>query len=431
MMKNDFQQVSWIAATNVYEVNLRQYTKAGTLASFSTHVSRLHDMGVDVLWFMPITSISYKNRKGQLGSYYACSSYSTFNPEFGLIDEFKQLVKAAHQLGMKVIIDWVANHTGCDHEWTISFPTFYKLNEHGNFYDAHGWDDVIDLDYENPQMRLEMIDAMSYWVDEFDIDGFRCDMAMLTPVDFWYEARTHLDQKKNLFWLAELDPLDNPSYMEVFDSAYSWRWMNTAKSMKEAGARDIYSLRNVLEEYSYVLPSSAGLAWFTSNHDENSWNGTEYEKYGEMAIPLSVFSALWKGIPLLYSGQEIPNLKRLAFFDKDQLEWNKDVSLHDFFKVLFNFRKKNEAFKGDLSDIFCHHVHNSVSHHVLSFKRVNKFTTIYVAINFSEYRLSNVEFGFTDSKGRFCELFTSAEREFNESFQYIDLKPWGYQVWHQ
>ncbi len=431
MMKNDFRQVSWLNSTNVYEVNLRQYTEEGTLDSFSSHLSRLQNMGVDVLWFMPLTPISHKNRKGQLGSYYACSSYVKFNPEFGLIDEFKELVEAAHQLGMKVIIDWVANHTGCDHEWTHTYPSFYKLNDRGDFYDAHGWDDVIDLDYTNPKMRLEMINAMSYWVDQFDIDGFRCDMAMLTPIDFWHQARTHLDQKKQLFWLAELDPLDNSSYMEVFDSAYCWRWMNATKAMKEAGARDIFSLRNTLDEYSHILPSSAGLAWFTSNHDENSWNGTEYEKYGEMAIPLSVFSSLWKGVPLLYSGQEIPNYKRLSFFDKDQLDWKNNVALHEFYKTLFTFRKNNLAFNGELSNVFCHHVHNSVSHHVLSFKRINQLNTIYVVINFSEYALSNVELGFTDSNGLFYELFTSSEREFNGSFQYIDLKPWGYQVWYQ
>ena len=153
-------------------------------------------MGVEVLWFMPLTPISHKNRKGSLGSYYACSSYTKLNPEYGTDEDFLQLVKDAHGLGLKVIVDWVANHTGCDHEWTKQNPDFYKKNADGNFYDQHGWDDVIDLNYTNPKLRHEMIESMRHWITKFNIDGFRCDMAMLTPVDFWLEARKALQQTK-------------------------------------------------------------------------------------------------------------------------------------------------------------------------------------------------------------------------------------------
>ena len=176
-------------------------------------------------------------------------------------------------------------------------------------------------------------------------------MAMLTPVDFWLEARKALRQTKNLFWLAELDPLDNPDYMNVFDSAYTWRWMNAAKQTKDEGAQQIHHLKYVLSQYLNELPHTACPAWFTSNHDENSWNGTEYEKYGEMAIPLAVFSATWKGIPLIYSGQELPNQKRLQFFDKEIIEWNGDPSLHDFYKQILNLRKVVPAFKSIKSGI--------------------------------------------------------------------------------
>ena len=213
-------------------------------------------------------------------------------------------------------MDWVANHTGCDHEWTEQHPDYYHVNEQGNFYDKHGWDDVIDLNYENPQLRTEMIDSMQFWVEEVHIDGFRCDMAMLTPVDFWKEARNRLEKVKHLFWFAELDPLDQPDYMQVFDAAYTWRWMNATRQFKSDGAFQIYSLREQLNDYKSIVSTHAMGAWFTSNHDENSWNGTEYEKYGEMALPLAVFSATWEGVPLVYSGQEIPNHQRLAFLIK-------------------------------------------------------------------------------------------------------------------
>jgi alpha-amylase len=182
---------------------------------------------------------------------------------------------------MKVIVDWVANHTGCDHEWTLSHPDFYKLNEAGQFYDSHGWDDVIDLDYSNQEMRLEMIRSMRFWLQEFNLDGFRCDMAMLTPLDFWLQARLSLEKDRKLFWLAELDPLDNPDYAQVFDAAYTWRWMNTAKQCADQGATHIHDLRHVLSQYADARFKDFCPAWFTSNHDENSWNGTEQEKYME------------------------------------------------------------------------------------------------------------------------------------------------------
>ena len=199
MSRLPFVPLSWSRSSNVYEVNLRQYSPEGNFFGFMAALPRLKDMGVEVLWFMPITPIAQKERKGTLGSYYACSDFYTTNPEYGTIEDFKTLVGAAHKLGFKVIIDWVANHTGWDHTWTVSHPEFYKINAAGNFYDSNGWDDVIDLDYTSAAMRTAMIDAMRFWVQECDIDGFRCDMAMLVPLDFWIEARTSLDQEKPLF----------------------------------------------------------------------------------------------------------------------------------------------------------------------------------------------------------------------------------------
>ena len=427
-MKKDFELVSWAKNTNVYEVNTRQYTPEGNFSAFLQHIPRLKDMGVEVLWFMPITPISQKNRKGSLGSYYACSSYREINPEFGDLDDFKNIVSLAHQLNMKVIIDWVANHTGCDHEWTKIHPEYYKLNHEGNFYDAHGWDDVIDLNYANPQLRISMIEAMKYWIDECDIDGFRCDMAMLTPVDFWMQARQALEPVKKLFWLAELDPLDNPDYMQVFDSAYTWRWMNGAKLFKEEGARHIDPLRGILSEYDHI-PQNALAAWFTSNHDENSWNGTEYEKYAEMVPLLSVFSATWKGLPLIYSGQELPNLKRLSFFDKDFIEWHEPVQLHDFYKRLLGLRKHHPCFIEKSGQLSFSQIRNSVEHHVLSYKRVVDDHCCLVMINFSHYDLNNVEFEADVPAAEYTEMFSSEKKYMDTKYQYVDLKGWGYKVW--
>jgi len=427
-MKSEFSPVEWVLDSNIYEVNLRQYTQEGTINAFKQHLPRLKEMGVEVLWFMPLTPISHKQRKGSLGSYYACSSYTSINPEYGTNNDFLELVNYAHTLGLKVIVDWVANHTGCDHEWTISHPDFYKKNEVGEFYDQHGWDDVIDLDYSNHNMRTVMIESMRHWINAFNIDGFRCDMAMLTPVDFWMQARRALQQTKLLFWLAELDPLDSSDYMTVFDAAYTWRWMNDATQTKQEGAQQIHHMKYVLSKYLNELPPTACPAWFTSNHDENSWNGTEFEKYGDMAFPLAVFSATWKGIPLLYSGQELPNLKRLAFFDKDIIEWKERPELHDFYASLFNLRKSNIAFKSIEANESCLFLANNVDHHILSFIRKNEDAVVIAMINFSPYHLPEVEVA-THENGNFVEYFSGSKRLFNTGHLYIEMPAWSYQVW--
>ena len=427
-MKKEFGLIPWACHANVYEVNTRQYTPEGTFDAFSTHLSRLSDMGVEVLWFMPVTPISVLNRKGSLGSYYACSSYTKVNPEFGTLADFKSIVEKAHALGMKVVIDWVANHTGHDHEWTKDHPEFYKVNQDGKFYDAHGWEDVIDLNYSNDDMRMTMIDCMLYWIRECNIDGFRCDMAMLTPVDFWQQARQRVEQEIKLFWLAELDPLENPDYMQVFDAAYTWKWMHITKKFKDEGARHIHLLRDVLIQYGdmpqYTLP-----AWFTSNHDENSWNGTEYDKYGEMAAALAVFSSTWTGISLIYSGQELPNPKRLSFFDKDTIEWESNPQLHDFYKCLLNLRKQHPCFCNEQLPAKAMMIRNSIDHHILSYKRKSGDAVLLVLINLSQYDLQHIEVEIGEEAGCFEELFTKEEKIVDGRYLYTNLNGWSFQIW--
>ena len=343
-MAENFTPVSWSHNTNIYEVNLRQYTPEGSINAFAKHLPRLKEMGVETLWFMPLTPIAQKNKKGSLGSYYACSDYTAVSSEFGTIDDFKKLVKDAHAMGFKVIIDWVANHTGWDHRWTKEHPDWYEKDSVTNdFKIASGMDDIIELDFKNPELRTAMIDAMKFWVTETDIDGFRVDLAFWVELDFWKEARTELEKKKKLFWLGELDPLEHPEYMGTYDAAYTWTWMHKAKDFYQTGL-PLTSLDSVLEKYNAIGDASMR-AWFTTNHDENSWNGTEYEKYGDMAKALAVFSCTWNGIPLLYSGQEMPNKKRLKFFEKDTIEWTDMYELHDFYKTLLTLHSEHPALR--------------------------------------------------------------------------------------
>jgi len=408
-----FNTVSWAHRANIYEVNLRQYTKEGTLVSFAAHLPRLADMGVTVLWFMPITPISLKGRLGTLGSYYACSDYTAINDEFGTEQDFIAVVHAAHELGMKVIIDWVANHTGQDHVWTISNPNFYIQDSHGNFTERNGWTDVIDLNYDNQDMRTAMIDAMRYWVDTAGIDGFRCDMAHLVPLDFWIEARQVLDAFKPLFWLAECE---DARYFEAFDTTYAWAFMHASGSIN----RHEPNLTPVMEQLDIYKSqgSNTQKLFFTSNHDENSWNGTEYEKYGVTAKAWAVFTATWGGLPLVYSGQEIPNHKRLSFFEKDELELSlqpKQRTLHDFYKVLFSLRTQNDAVALGQTEM----LQTPYPHSIIGFIKKHQNSIVLVLLNISEHNRLAFEISHPLLSGTFEQIFSGLRFSFsgNEKFE--------------
>jgi alpha-amylase len=425
-MSYDFKPLDWTHNTNIYEVNIRQYTKEGSFKAFKTELPRLKDMGVKTLWFMPITPISQKNKKGVLGSYYAASDFTSINPEFGTLDDFRILVREAHELGFKVIIDWVANHTGWDHKWTKEHPDYYEKDDAtGDFKIASDMDDIIELNFNNPDLVRAMIDVMKFWINECEIDGFRCDLAFWVELEFWKEARKELDALKPLFWLGELDPIEHPEYMGTFDAAYTWTWMHKTEDFyKKRLSLDF--LANVLEQY-HAIGDASMRTWFTSNHDENSWNGSEYEKYGDMAKALAVFSCTWDGIPLVYSGQELPNLKRLKFFEKDAIDWTGKNQLHDFYKKLLGLHSTNEALSAGNPLSTTQRLKTGVDGQVFAYQRKNGEKEVLVILNFSN---SAVSFSMDSVKGKFRDIFSCAEREFstNEPFQ---MNSWQYLVFEK
>jgi alpha-amylase len=428
-MTKEFRPLPWAHNTNIYEVNIRQYTPEGTFNAFAKELPRLKDMGVATLWFMPITPIAQKNKKGSLGSYYAAYDYTSISPEFGTLEDFKNLVKAAHQQGFKVIIDWVANHTGWDHVWTKSHPEYFlKDSATGTFKIASGMDDIIELDYKNPGMRKAMIDAMKYWVTECDIDGYRCDLASWVEVDFWFEARPQVDAVKPLFWLGEFDELETPAYGHVFDASYSWKWMHKTKDFYQ-NHRPLSELDSLLDQYT-ALKSTCMRAWFTTNHDENSWNGTEYEKYGNMARALAVFSCTWDGVPLIYNGQELPMLtKRLAFFEKDPIPWTGTYELHDFYKTLLNLHSTNPAVRGGDPQATLTKIRTSDGAHVLAYLRKNGGNEVLVILNFS-YN-SKIPVNILDDKisGSFKDLFSGNTHDFSiDKGRTFEMDAWEYIV---
>ena len=421
-MDASFKTVEWMKDKTIYEVNLRQYTEAGSFKAFEAHIPRLKEMGVEVLWLMPVTPISEKGRKGSLGSYYACSSYTKLNAEFGSEQDFISLIQLAHKHEMKVIIDWVANHTGREHEWMQSHPDWFSQDEDGNFTERNGWDDVVDLNFENQDMRAALIGAMQYWVRTFNIDGFRCDMAHLVPLDFWSKARKACETIKPLFWLAECEDIE---YHSVFDASYAWSWMHATLKVEELGVNVIYNQLHAYAQY----PKGAYKLFFTSNHDENTWNGTEYEKYGIAAKAWAVFTFMWKGIPLIYSGQELPNYKRVAFFDKDSIDWTNAPQLASFYKTLIQLRKKyNCIVDGDSFNL------PTSNNQVMAFLRYghqpenkSEKQTILVVLNFS-HQIQKLELAHDYLNGQFTNAFSGLSFAFNKQVSF-ELMPGDYFVY--
>ncbi len=377
-----FTQPSFLPASNLYEVNLRQYSTQGSFKAFATHLPRLKEMGVEILWLMPIHPIGIKNRKGTLGSYYSIKDFVDVNPEFGSKEDFKNLVAEVHRLDMKIILDWVANHAAWDNVWTLTDPDFFERDAAGNFKPPYDWDDVIQINHSNPAEQQAMIDAMKYWVLDFDIDGFRADLAHLTPLPFWINARTQLTEiKTDLVWLAETEEIN---YHQAFDISFSWKWMHDTEDYCK-GKRDFDVLTNTLQHYKNDFPTNALHMYFTSNHDENTWNGTAFEKYGAYVKALSVFNATYYGIPLIYSGEELPLNKRLKFFDKDAIEWGEEIELRLFYKTLLLLRKNNKAIAAGMSStpIF---IEDAAFKNIIAFYRMAGDTVLLVFVNMSRQK---------------------------------------------
>ncbi len=339
--------VAWAKNANIYEVNIRQFTAEGTIPAFAKQLPRLKKMGVKIIWLMPVQPIGAKNRKGTLGSYYSIRDYTAVNPEFGTMADFKQMVRTAQGLGMKVILDWVANHTAWDHPWIKQHPDWYKGNAAGeivsynfdNGREVEYWTDVVGLDYKQPALWPAMIDAMKFWVHETGIDGFRCDVAMLMPEPFWVQARTELDAIKPMFMLAEA--AEPALHARAFDATYHWKLQELLVEIAQ-GKKTANDLRVF---YRSPDPAFAPDAWrmnFTSNHDINSWHGHDGEKYGAGFEAFATLAATLPGIPLVYGGQEGTLDKRIAFFEKDPIDW-KGYKRMPLYTRLLTLKTRNPA----------------------------------------------------------------------------------------
>lgn len=333
-------ELPWANNSTIYEVNLRQYTKEGNFNAFAQHLERLERLGVKILWFMPIQPIGVKNRKGSLGSYYAVKDYTGINPALGSKMDFKALVKKCHEMGFKVVIDWVANHSAPDNLWVKKHPDWYFHDSTGKVLPPQGtdWWDVAKLNYDKMDMRKAMIKSMEYYVKKFDIDGFRCDVAGDVPIDFWNEASQKLNNIKPVFMLAEWE---SPVAFSAFNMDYGWEFHHILTKIA-SGDKKLVDLDTFLQQHEMKYPATSIQMNFVTNHDENSWNGTIKEKFGPLGDAFTALTFVWPGMPLIYTGQESDLQRRLAFFDKDSIVW-KDFPKQEFLSKLVKLKKENKA----------------------------------------------------------------------------------------
>ena len=408
----------------IYEANIRQYSESGKFEDFTKDIYKLKDLGVKIIWLMPIHPISKTNRKGTLGSYYSISDYKAVNPEFGNKDDLDKLIKEAHKHDMLVILDWVANHTGWDHKWIKNKPDYYTKNENGEITDpinpttgeSWGWTDVADLNFDNMEMQNEMIKAMEYWVKEYDIDGYRLDAAHSCPVSFWKKSIERLKKIKNVLMLAESDGYHTGGFelIELFDMSYNWSGHHVLNRIykKENNSEDLkLNINRNLNDYS----SKHVLMNFTSNHDENTWAGTVFDRYGDGAKTFAALTYFLPGIPLIYNGQEYGLNKRLEFFEKDFIA-KKQSDFYEFYSNLNSLKKENNIL--DIDSEIKFEIIETNNKNLICYKRTKNNDSMYFVANLSEES--------QEINTEFSETLKSLNSDKMISLKKNSLDPWEY-----
>ena len=340
--KCETAHTKWAYDATIYELNTRQLTEEGTFAAAEALLPEIKESGVDIIWIMPIQPIGELTRKGTLGSYYSIVDYCAFNPEFGTRADFEKFLATAHELGLKVILDWVANHTAPDSEWTKNDGWHYR-DSLGNLMVQYDWTDISKLNYDNQDMRAAMKQAMHWWMDTIGIDGFRCDVAGEVPTDFWNDAMAEIKAKHpDMFTLAEDEDKAQELTETAFDMYYGWTLHHLMNQVAQ-GKKSVEDLWGYFAKVDTTIRHEAIRMNFTSNHDENSWNGTEFERMGDATDLFAAFTYVVPGMPMIYTGQMSGNHHRLEFFEKDLIDRVENAPQKALYKGLNDLRAKNFA----------------------------------------------------------------------------------------
>ena len=417
------QHASWSYDAVIYEMNIRQLTEKGNIKSAMRHLQHLKNIGVDIIWLMPIYPIGEVDRKGTLGSYYSISDYYAINPEFGTMADFDTFVAEAHHLGLKVILDWVANHTSRDAKWLKKRPmSWYERDENGAAKIPWDWSDTAKLNYANHEVWQGQIEAMKFWLTEHHVDGFRCDMAMLVPTEFWREVRYELKSVKNdIFLLAEAE---GPEFFDnAFDACYGWAIHHTMVDVAQSKVRAC-ELRNRIYELLNNYPADSMHLSFTSNHDENSWSGSEQSRFGDALKAMTALSfVLPKSLPLIYTGQEYGYNHSFAFFDKDTMPQFDDNETTALYRKLCALKHEYSALNSaDAGGKFIE-IGNNAPDCLLTFVREDIQGRVVVVANLSPYRV------FTDFHtgiyaGEYADILEGGTATLYEH-TWGDMEPWS------
>jgi 1,4-alpha-glucan branching enzyme len=389
----------WSRNATIYELNVRQHTAAGTFNAARADLPRIKELGIDIIWLMPIHPIGFINRKGgenqnnflaepgssSLGSPYSAQDYYKINPEFGTEEDLMSFTETAHELGMKVVLDWVANHTAFDSDWTENHIGYFLLDDSGNLQPPTGtdWWDVTQLDWDNgvnTGLYDAMADALEFWVRDFGIDGFRCDVAGKVPTSFWNKARRQLESvNPDVFMLAEAEVPEH--HTRAFDMSYAWEMHHIMNEVAK-GNWSVDSIRRAVPEQLVRFGEDAYRMMFVTNHDENSWNGTISERMGKNGDAMAILAGTLMGMPLVYSGQESGSTKRLRFFEKDTVEWGSYIKT-ELYQTINRLHHEEEALwngsNGAQPTFF-----NLDSDQALAFSRIKGNSEVVVAVNFGE-----------------------------------------------
>ncbi|MBF7073309.1 alpha-amylase [Glaciecola sp. MH2013] len=419
----------WARNASIYQVNTRQFSSSGDFSGVTQELPRIKALGVDIIWLMPIHKIGELNRKGSLGSPYAVKDFYSINPEFGTADDLHALVKRAHELDLKLILDWVPNHSAWDNHLVNQHPNWYARDYKGDFRPCPwwDWDDIIEFDYNSSELRSYMVKAMSYWVEKFDIDGFRCDVAGYVPNDFWRQAREALDAIKPVFMLAEWENRD--MHEHAFDMTYAWSWNEVLYDIVQK-KQALDKLRKYYSWNERAWPKQAMRMTFISNHDENAWEGTPDEKFGDAQQACIVLSCLGEGMPLIHNGQEAGETKRLAFFEKDPIDWQAH-EIGDLYTKLLRLRKRYTALWNAEHGATMIQVPNTEQASIFSFVRQDTESKWFMVFNFTD---ECVKVSFKESL--FIDGYHDALQDAKESIEFVKdtqltLLPWQYRVFYR
>ena len=416
----------WTRDAAIYQLNVRQFSAAGTFAAAEAELPRIAALGARIIWLMPIHEIGQKNRKGSLGSPYSVRDYYSVNPEFGTEADFASFVDRAHELGLFVILDWVANHTAWDNDLVTTHPDWYERDWNGEFMPTPWWDwsDIIDLDYDVPELRQYMRDAMAYWVREFGVDGFRCDVAGYVPLDFWEDVRRELAEIRPVFMLGEWEARD--LHARAFDATYAWSWYNAVHEVA-MGRADTGALFGYYSANESAWPADAMRMTHVSNHDKNSWEGTQFEAFGDALAAAIVLSVVGEGIPLIYNGQEAGNEKRLEFFERDPIRW-REHPIGELYRRLFALKRAESALWNGAWGARMIPVDNTAPSKVLSFVRQNERSRVLAVINFSADP-ATVRLTTGVASGDYRDAFDGSSLVVDAGTEFT-LDAWSYRVLH-